>query len=679
MKKKHISTLLINLIILLSACQPYPKEVEQALALAGDNKQELIKVLEHYRNKDKLKFNAACFLISNMPYHKSKNQLKLPIAYFSHFKKVDSICMIDSNAINNDSLKHIIGQEFDSIPSPTSIEFQCKNDLELLSANFLIDNIEIAFDEWNHSPLLKQLSFDEFKEWILPYRTVDESLVDNKRLLRSIIKDKLTKNGMNNIHHPIDCYQKYVRLQRTMHTYIASTHHVVTFDPFIPAFKMDCHNLAARTCNYFRASVIPVVYEFTPQWPDKNSRHYWCASPDSNHILQPYTPPYNNLREDWDLSLKYVGKVYQKTFSAMKNTPYFLKSPNEPIPSYFDIATIKDVTERYHTCTTLILPFNENTSNNIAYLSFFNTEKELTPVAWGEINKNKHTVTFYQVPINIVFFPSYLSEEGIEYFYKPLILNKDSISGEIIQKDIECSKSQKVNMHLLRKYPSKNILAEYRRNLQEACLLGSDNWDGLYDTLLIIKNIPKPYWQEYKLNKTGKYRYYRFTTLKNLPMDIAEIEFLGRKDTKHIFMSPTPLPIFSKIDSNVETNEFQKVIGIPIKTGPLYENFFDGNPETFARWKRLGIDFQSPICITQIRLLPRTAINIIEPKCNYQLLYFKNNQWIKHKNITSEYNYLDIDSIPANTIYWLRNLDKGKEELPFFYKNCKQIFINQYI
>lgn len=144
-------------------------------------------------------------------------------------------------------------------------------------------------------------------------------------------------------------------------------------------------------------------------------------------------------------------------------------------------------------------------------------------------------------------------------------------------------------------------------------------------------------------------------------------------------MSPTPLPIFSKIDSNVETNEFQKVIGIPIKTGPLYENFFDGNPETFARWKRLGIDFQSPICITQIRLLPRTAINIIEPKCNYQLLYFKNNQWIKHKNITSEYNYLDIDSIPANTIYWLRNLDKGKEELPFFYKNCKQIFINQYI
>ena len=144
MKKKHISTLLINLIILLYACKPYPKEVEQALTLAGDNKQELIKVLNHYKNKDKLKFNAACFLISNMPYHKSKSQLKLPTAYFLHFKKVDSICLIDSNAINNDSLKHIIGKEFDSILPPTSTEIQCKNDIELLSADFLIDNIEIA-------------------------------------------------------------------------------------------------------------------------------------------------------------------------------------------------------------------------------------------------------------------------------------------------------------------------------------------------------------------------------------------------------------------------------------------------------------------------------------------------------------------------------------------------------
>lgn len=72
-------------------------------------------------------------------------------------------------------------------------------------------------------------------------------------------------------------------------------------------------------------------------------------------------------------------------------------------------------------------------------------------------------------------------------------------------------------------------------------------------------------------------------------------------------------------------------------------------------------------------------MNTIEPGNHYQLLYYANRRWIEFKNINSEYNFLDIDSVPSNTIYWLRNLDKGKEELPFFYKNGKQIFINEYM
>lgn len=59
-------------------------------------------------------------------------------------------------------------------------------------------------------------------------------------------------------------------------------------------------------------------------------------------------------------------------------------------------------------------------------------------------------------------------------------------------------------------------------------------------------------------------------------------------------------------------------------------------------------------------------MNVIEPKEHYQLLYYKCGEWIKLSDYTSKYNYLDIDSVPEGTIYWLRNLDKGKEELPFF-------------
>ena len=70
---------------------------------------------------------------------------------------------------------------------------------------------------------------------------------------------------------------------------------------------------------------------------------------------------------------------------------------------------------------------------------------------------------------------------------------------------------------------------------------------------------------------------------------------------------------------------------------------------------------------------------MIEPGQLYRLLYFKDGKWIEHQTLVSEYNYLDFDSVPAGTVYWLRNLDKGKEELPFFYEDGKQIFINEYM
>ena len=129
---------------------------------------------------------------------------------------------------------------------------------------------------------------------------------------------------------------------------------------------------------------------------------------------------------------------------------------------------------------------------------------------------------------------------------------------------------------------------------------------------------------------------------------------------------------------NVESDQYMKVEGTPMKTGPLYSNFFDGDPETYTRWGYLGMDFKSPVCVSRIRLLPRTALNMIEPSQRYQLLYFKDGSWIEHAILVSRYNYLDIDSVPAGTVYWLRNLDKGNEELPFFYENGKQIFINRY-
>ena len=51
------------------ACSSENQWLDTALNLAGDNRAELQKVLDRYKEEDGDKYRAACFLIENMPFH----------------------------------------------------------------------------------------------------------------------------------------------------------------------------------------------------------------------------------------------------------------------------------------------------------------------------------------------------------------------------------------------------------------------------------------------------------------------------------------------------------------------------------------------------------------------------------------------------------------------------------
>ena len=109
-----------------------PADIEEALALAGGNRRELKAVLRHYR-QDSLKFRAACFLIANMRWHYSD----------------DSGYCLYSDAKDSDLC-----------------------DLRRFDRSFLISHVDHAFDVWESSPCAAGLSFCEFCEYILPYRSM---------------------------------------------------------------------------------------------------------------------------------------------------------------------------------------------------------------------------------------------------------------------------------------------------------------------------------------------------------------------------------------------------------------------------------------------------------------------------------------------------------------------------
>ena len=181
------------------------------------------------------------------------------------------------------------------------------------------------------------------------------------------------------------------------------------------------HSQVTWTSNIFRSCGIPVCYEFTPQWPDRENRHFWNASPDSTGIYLPYSAPANNLKEDWDNHLKYAGKVYRKTFSVHKDTPFFIKAANEIIPEILSSPNLSDETYRYHQTITLELPFEIQTNNKVAYLSFI-TRSGIVPVAWGKIDKSRNKVTFTQVPLSMTFILSYYKDDCLKAIGNPFKL-----------------------------------------------------------------------------------------------------------------------------------------------------------------------------------------------------------------------------------------------------------------
>ena len=67
MKIRIIDCIILLLLSFLSSCNP---QLDAALEQAGSNRDEMEKVLAHFKDDpDTLKYSAAVFLIENMPYH----------------------------------------------------------------------------------------------------------------------------------------------------------------------------------------------------------------------------------------------------------------------------------------------------------------------------------------------------------------------------------------------------------------------------------------------------------------------------------------------------------------------------------------------------------------------------------------------------------------------------------
>jgi hypothetical protein len=156
--KNHLIFFLFVIFILTTSCRHNISQIEISLIRSGDNRPELEKVIEHYsQNKqDSLKLKAAMFLIENMPIHLSLFGERV-LHYQNEFRE-----LLNDN-VSEDQLFEVI-EKFNNEKDIIS------EDINIISSDILIRNIDQAFDAWQSKPWCRHINFDEFCEYILPYK-----------------------------------------------------------------------------------------------------------------------------------------------------------------------------------------------------------------------------------------------------------------------------------------------------------------------------------------------------------------------------------------------------------------------------------------------------------------------------------------------------------------------------
>jgi len=146
----------------------YPADVEIVLNKSGKNRPELEKAIRYFQQKkDPLKLKAIYFLITNMDIH-----------YSSNYRWVDaSNKEIPFNEFKYPNYKaaKLELAELKRICPTMHPTYSKTSDVSSITGDFLIDNVERAFRVWRNSPI-KNISFNNFCEYILPYRVSNEPL-----------------------------------------------------------------------------------------------------------------------------------------------------------------------------------------------------------------------------------------------------------------------------------------------------------------------------------------------------------------------------------------------------------------------------------------------------------------------------------------------------------------------
>lgn len=626
------SGIFILLLFILNACQ-FSKDVrlEQALNFAGDNRKELEKVLEHYKNEPE-KLEAARFLIRNMPHWYSYEGWQL-----------DSVKQVlASGNISKEATEQWRHTSFYSLPKVY--------DSHIITAGYLIENIDMAFDVWKKYPWNKTLGFDDFCELILPYRIADEPI----SAWRKLYHDRYAP-ALDSTYHGNDV----VEACRIVDKKLKETGYSYNTDFSIPHLNGDflfyhrigyCREVCDLTVYAMRACGIPVATEYFVYAPDYQHYHSWNTLRDTTGLFIQFD--FNEFEATRDKRMtdgRKKGKVYRYCFGKQQKDFPDVEG-NSKIPPLLRNQYVKDVTANYFGKNEVTVPL-QSKKGKYVYLGIFSPEGWI-PV--GMALREDNRVTFHNLESGIIYMPLYSDGKRHTPAGYPFIY-KDG-KTELLKPDTQ-------NMEeavLKRKMSIKPTISEWLyRGIIGLKIEASDNPSFVNaDLLYLFTDTLRTNYYELTPLKTGKrYRYVRIVPPPNKRMELAEFSIY--QDT-----------LCQKRVSLHRINDIEPLAAL--------DNITDGNILSYFQAKDtatyVAYDLKEATMVNKITFSPRNDDNYIWPGDCYELFYQDGIDGWKSLGMQTATNRALKYHIPQNALFWLRDRTKGREEQIFIYKNGNQIF-----
>ncbi|NOZ07989.1 MAG: transglutaminase domain-containing protein [FCB group bacterium] len=436
MKSKLYLLLPVVFLAVSCTCFTITDTIAENYEKAGSNRQELRKALIYFSHKgDSLQLAALNFLIRNMDEHSyvefgifDSNDVEIQFDVLDYTDYDAMVAAMDTMEVEYGEL-HYARKTL----SP---------DLTTITADLLIENIELAFQVWQEKSWAQKLSFETFCELILPYRGSNEPVEKFRQWFLDRYRD-IPLNG-NKADDPIaaaeyinDDLKQWFKFDPRYYRHPTDQ----GLDEMRTTGRGRCEDMTNLAIYAMRANGLPVTSDYTPYWANIGNNHAWNAilSPEGKAV------PFMGCEANPGHYVLFgkLAKAYRKTYSRQTDNLASRLLEWESAPRWLSGSYYADVTGEYTETADVTLNLSRQIpdSTRFAYLCVFNSG-EWQAIHWGKLEGS--AVTFTDMGTGIAYLPMFYVHEELLPADAPFILTTE---GQIIPLD--GSSSAPVDLQLI--------------------------------------------------------------------------------------------------------------------------------------------------------------------------------------------------------------------------------------